>query len=229
MTKVLITLGDSWPQGAELGNGRRYGEIISQDYGFDKFFNYGQGGASVEDMLFQLQKYLDQDHRPDFTTTAIFFLTNPARTAQWPRLMSREGHGEEFKKLVLHIFSEPLEHMRVNSAVSALQFWCQNLNISDWYFAGWNRYPSWLPGVNVDKIWEQGKETAADWFGASKHNGEHLLEVSDNPYIRPNFCHPNQLGHQLIADKLVAWMGLTNQDGKYQQENQNDPATRYPR
>lgn len=209
MTRVLVTFGDSWPQGAELGMGRRYGEILSQDYGFDSFYNYGQGGASVEHMLFQFQQHIAQNHRSDHQTTAIFFLTNPGRTSQWPLFMSTEGTDANFKRVVLHLFSAENEHMRTNSAVSALQFWCQNLSISDWYFAGWNRYPPWLPGVNVDKIWKQGQETAADWFGASKHNGEHLLDVGDNPYIRPNFCHPNQAGHQLIADKLAAWIGLT--------------------
>lgn len=209
MTKVLITFGDSWPEGAELGNGRRYGEILSQDYGFDEFYNYGTGGASVEDMLFQFQTHLSTAHKPEHQSTAIFFLTNPGRTAQWPKFMSKETSDADFKRVVLHLFDSKIEQMRINSAVSALQFWCQNLGIDDYYFAGWNRYENWLPGVNLDKVWAQGRETAADWFGASKHNGEHLLDVGDNPYIRPNFCHPNQLGHQLIADKLAAWIGLT--------------------
>lgn len=210
MTKVLITFGDSWPEGAELGNtGRRYGEILSQDYGFDRFYNYGQGGASVEDMLFQFQRHIGSSHLPEDQTTAIFFLTNPSRTVQWPRYLDMQGGDETFKKVVLHLFSKEIETMRINSAVSALQYWCQRMGFGDWYFAGWNRYENWLPGVNTDKIWAQGKETAADWFGATKHNGEHLLDVGDNPYIRPNFCHPNAAGHQLIADKLAAWIGLS--------------------
>lgn len=210
MTKVLITFGDSWPAGAELGDsGRRYGEILSQDYGFDCFYNYGEGGASVEDMLFQFQRHIDTVHTADHQATAIFFLTNPSRTIQWPRFMSMQGGDENFKKVVLHLFSNDIENMRINSAVSTLQYWCQRMGVSDWYFAGWNRYEQWLPGVNTDKIWARGNETAADWFGATKHNGEHLLDVRDNPYIRPNFCHPNALGHQLIADKLASWMGLT--------------------
>lgn len=210
MTKVLITFGDSWPEGAELGNsGRRYGEILSQDYGFDEFYNYGSGGASNEDMMFQFQKHYSEVYKPDHKTVAIFFLTNPARTVQWPKFLPFQSDDEMFKKVVLHLFSQENERMRTNSTISALQNWCQNLGFEDWYFAGWNRYEHWLPGVNLNKIWAQGKETAADWFGASKHNGEHLLDVGDNPYIRPNFCHPNALGHQLIADKLANWIGLS--------------------
>ena len=38
--------------------------------------------------------------------------------------------------------------------------------------------------------------------------GKHLLNVKENQYIQPNFAHPNQLGHQLIADKLASWICL---------------------
>jgi len=63
--------------------------------------------------------------------------------------------------------------------------------------------------VNTDKIWAKGQETVADWFGAPDHNGENLYNVENNPYIRPNVCHPNQLGHQLIADRLQGWIQST--------------------
>jgi lysophospholipase L1-like esterase len=88
MSNILLTLGDSWPEGGELGNGRRYGEILQDTMGFDQFYNYGSGGAS-------------------------------------------------------------------------------------------------------------------------DHNGEHLINVQTNQYIRPNFAHPNQLGHELIAEKLQGWIQST--------------------
>jgi hypothetical protein len=206
--KVIATFGDSWPGGAELGSGKAYGHLLQEKYGFDQWYNYGMGGASNEHMLFQFQRHIKEVHQPNHQTTTIFFLTNPGRTVQWPLFMSTQTDHEDLKKVIVHLFSTENEIMRYNSTVSALQFWCQNLGITDWYFAGWNRYQNWMPGVNLDKIWAQGQETAADWFGASKHNGEHLLDVGDNPYIRPNFCHPNQLGHQLIADRLAQWIGL---------------------
>ena len=57
MKKVLLTLGDSWPEGVELGDGRRYGEILKEQMGFDEFYNYGHGGTSNEHMVDQLQRY----------------------------------------------------------------------------------------------------------------------------------------------------------------------------
>jgi hypothetical protein len=174
---------------------------------FDKFFNYGSGGASNEDLLYQLQDYVETHYTPDCETTAVFFLTNPARTAHFPRFMSwDQATDPRMKELYLHFHQPEHEVMRTSSTVAALQKWCETLAIDDYYFAGWVRYNTWLPGTNIDKIWQAGKETAADWFGAYSHNGEHLTEVENNPYIRPNFAHPNQLGHELIADRLSSWI-----------------------
>lgn len=206
MTKTLLTLGDSWPEGAELGHGERYGDILRRRLGFDEFFNYGSGGASNEDLLYQLQDYISNHHSPDRDVTAIFFLTNPARSAHFPRFFSWANAVPPLQEIYLHFHEVKHQILRSSSTVSALQHWCINLAIKDFYFAGWVRYPEWLPGVNVDKIWAKGNETAADWFGASDHNGEHLINVENNPYIRPNKAHPNQLGHELIADRLQGWI-----------------------
>jgi len=206
MTRVLITLGDSWPEGAELGNGRRYGELLQERMNYDEFYNYGSGGASNEDMLYQLQRYIADHHTPDKQVTAIFFLTNPARTAHFPRFVDWNKFSDQMKEVYMHFHTKEHEVMRSSATVSALQYWCNGLGFDDYYFSGWVRYPTWLPGVATDKIWKQGQETVADWFGAYSHNGEHLTNVESNMYIRPNFAHPNQLGHDLIADRLQAWI-----------------------
>jgi len=218
MSKVLLTLGDSWPEGVELqSTDQCYGEILKQLLGFDKFYNYGQGGSSNEHMILQLQNYFEKHHRPDHQITAVFFLTNPQRTAYFPSDAGFNVHGHErqdwnqaarevFMKNWLHFHSDKNAVIRSSLAITALQQWCKLYNIDDYYFSGWIKYTHWLPMVDTDKIWAKGLETAADWFGAANHNGEHLLNVGDNPYIRPNYAHPNQMGHNLIAEKLKTWI-----------------------
>jgi len=181
--------------------------LIQTALEYDKFYNYGSAGASNEDMMYQLQRYISESHEPGNRVTAVFFLTNPARTSHFPRVFSWGSDlSTNLKELYVHFHRSEHEIMRSSATVSALQAWCSNLGFDDYYFSGWVRYPTWLPGIDLNKIWAQGNETAADWFGASKHNGEHLLDVADNVYIRPNFAHPNQLGHQLIAAKLIGWI-----------------------
>lgn len=142
MKRVLLTLGDSWPEGAELGNGRRYGEILFEEMQFDEFYNYGSGGASNEDMLYQLQRYVAEHHNSKCNTTAIFFLTNPARTAHFPRFMDwHDAPNAKLKEIYLHFNRTEHEIMRSSTTVSALQKWCETLDIDDYYFSGWVRYP----------------------------------------------------------------------------------------
>jgi len=214
MKKILITLGDSWPQGGELSATENpYGQLLEKMLIFDHLYNYGSAGASNEDMLYQFQDFIKNHYSQDHNITAIMFLTNPARTFHRPRFMSWDINPswpadvqQILKQAFLHFHDPDHEIMRSSATVSTLQQWCQHFNINDFYFAGWVKYPVWLPGVNTKKIWAAGKETAADWFGAYAHNGEHLVDVKSNPYITPNFAHPNQLGHQLIADKLSHWI-----------------------
>ena len=216
--KTLVTFGDSWPQGGELSwdkGDRPYGWQLAEKYGYN-FQNFGSAGASNEDMVLQLIEFGLQKKED---TTAIFFLTNPARSMNWPRGMSWNHMSNErehwpvdakdfVKELFLHFHDSNRDSVRSSMAVITLQQMCKSLGITDYYFAGWIRYMDWLPGVNTDKIFKAGQETAADWFGATKHNGEHLLDVSDNEFIRPNFAHPNHKGHEFIAKKLAEWIKL---------------------
>ena len=224
MQQVLLTLGDSWPQGGELKEDLGqvpYGNLLRDQLHFDKFYNYGTAGASNEDTIMQLQDYIDHNWNETDNVTAIIHLTNPARTRHFPKDWTHwrelDAYSDDrnhwptdakalLQQLVLHFFDDNHTVFRSSATVCALQHWCKRYNIDDYYFSGWVKYPKWLSGVNTDKIWASGNETAGDWFGASSHNGEHLTDVETNPYIKPNFAHPNLLGHQLIADKLSAWI-----------------------
>jgi hypothetical protein len=206
MRKVLLTFGDSWPQGGELGPGHPYGELLKDIGNYDQLYNYGSAGASNEDMMYQFRQYIEEHRRNDDCTTAVFFLTNPARTAHYPRFFDWDQPATALKELYTYFHRPGHEVIRSTSTIITLQAWCRTYNIDDYYFAGWVRYHRWLDGVDLNKIWKQGQETASDWFGASDHNGEHLVNVKDNIYIKPNFAHPNQLGHQLIAEKLHNWI-----------------------
>ena len=204
--KTLVCLGDSWPQGGELKDQTKaYGYLIKEQLDFDRFYNYGRGGASNEDSIMQLKYFLENYFDRTHQTTIIVHLTNPARSIFWP---DRENwvNGQPPNLRDLFLYFHELDDFRSSITVTALQTWCQKIGIKDFYFSGWVRYDKWLPMVDTDRIWAAGKETVSDWMGAFDHNGEHLIDVADNPYIRPNFCHPNELGHQLIAQKLCSWI-----------------------
>ena len=201
--KILLTIGDSWPMGAELNEGANpYGYWLTQKLGCDKWINLASPGASNEHSLFNLEKYL-QSHSEQDTVIAVFFLTNPARCMYKKQDFLYTADSEQQQQM-LHFHSYDWFRNSVN--VMAMQSLCQQHGIDDYYFAGWVKYLHWFHGVNLDKVWQKGKETAADWFGASDHNGEHIVNANTNPFIMPNFAHPNEKGHQLIADQLFHWI-----------------------
>ena len=215
--KTLVTFGDSWPQGGELNYPDvPYGNVLQKELGFNEFYNYGSAGTSNEHLVLQLLNHLEKN---DNKFTAIFFLTNPARSMHWPGGMSWSWMSDErkhwpvdaldtIKELFLHFHDDKKDMIRASMSVTTCQRICNHYGIKDYYFAGWVQYKDWLPCVDTSKIYKEGKETAADWFGATDHNGEHLLNVQDNKYIKPNFAHPNQLGHELIAKKLAEWIQI---------------------
>lgn len=219
MTKVLLVIGDSWAAGAELKPGEvPYADILEKRLGFDRQYRYSRGGAANEHSLEWLQQYLREEHQPDWDVTAIFHLTNPERTSILPWGANLEIHANDKKswnsaareywmEWYLHFFNKDYTKLRATTTVTALQTWCKVHNIKDYYFAGWIHYNNiLLPGVDMSKIWAQGTETAGDWFGAKEFQDEFLVNVGNNLYIQPNISHPNQLGHELIADKLAGWI-----------------------
>lgn len=206
--KWLAAFGDSWPAGAELKiKNARYSELLKTRLGCDELWINAVGGTSNEHMVQQLLdfgKYKD----PQSETIAIFHLTNPARSMYWPGNMS--WNATEFQKsdFLKHAFVHFHDNdwLRNNIAIMSLQCLCKHYGIQDYYFSGWVRYEAWMPGIDTSKIYKKGKETAADWFGATSNDGEHMLGAEKNQYIWPNKTHPNALGHELIADKLEKWI-----------------------
>lgn len=212
---TLVTFGDSWPQGGELEYPDvPYGNILADLLAVDDFYNYGKQGTSLEHMIHQLLEFSVSDKTE---VIAVFFLTNPARSIYWPTNMSWNWESEErkhwpidaldtVKELFLHFHEH--DNIRASSTICLLQNMCKQLGYRDYYFSGWVKYTHWLPGVDTTKIYKGGQETASDWFGATDHNNEHLVNAGNNQYIKPNFAHPNQLGHKLIAKTLAKWIKI---------------------
>jgi len=203
MLNMLVTLGDSWPQGAELAPGEQpYGFHLHKELNTSHWVNLGQGGTSNEHLVLQLKQFLLTNVVAP--VTAIFFLTNPARSLYWKGDMFYSISNSELKEQFLHFHD--YDAFRTAITVAALQKICAANKIDDYYLPGWQMISEWLPGTDLDKIYGKGKLTAASILEAEKHNGEHLVDVENNYYIKPNFCHPNELGHKIIAAKLAEWI-----------------------
>ena len=84
-----------------------------------------------------------------------------------------------------------------------LQSLCQQHNIIDCYVNSFSKI-NWealdLVGVDMSRIYQQGKESFLDFFGCS------YVDPSNEYFQGSAAAHPNQRGHKLIAEKLSTWI-----------------------
>ena len=81
--KILVTFGDSWPQGSELhANEKPYGQLVAKKLGCNVFKNYAHPASSISHLIVQLKNFLhmlDNTSQDAKDTVAIFFITGPSR------------------------------------------------------------------------------------------------------------------------------------------------------
>jgi len=223
--KSLIVFGDSWVRGSELKeNEKSFGQLVAERLSLN-YSNYAQPASSITHLVVQLKDFLkkltDCNENPN-EWIAIFFLTGKERHLSWLNndwtfhtpnggfanrggSTSQEAH-ELTKVYYKYFFSEAQTDLYINTSLITAQSICQQYKIQDYYIAGWQTFDLW-PEVNCNKIYQSGLATCADILKLKQYNSFNKINLDNkNPYIYPNKSHPNQQGHQLIADRLVEWI-----------------------
>lgn len=202
----LVSFGDSWAAGfgVESSYSKILADLLERDH-----VNMAQAATSNEHMLLQLNDYVTNYDVRD--SIAIFFLTSPHRCLFYDHgkpvevyPWADDSKGIQSYAYFKYLHSHEIEHFRLNQTVLALQKICDYHSIDHYYISGWHRLDLNWPGINIDKIYSHGQVTAADWIGA-KTLGD-MIDWKDCENVIANDCHPNQQGHQLIAESLYQWI-----------------------
>lgn len=204
----LALFGDSWTVGDELNpDEKTYGELLANMLGYT-YQNHGVSGASNDEIFLQLQNYCKNLDRNNHQTTAIILITSPLRSLYidddvcyqlFPRADKSDGDRNYY--YFKYFQSLQQEKLRLELCLNALHNLCNQYNINDYYAIGWADIDLTAAGICKDKFLSK---TCAELFDAP---AEHeFTNARDNKYIYPNNCHPNQLGHQLIAESLYKWI-----------------------
>jgi hypothetical protein len=213
LTQPLVILGDSWPAGAELGpHEQPYGKILANLLQSTHYTNCAVSATSNEHMILQLGKYVKEQQNVD-GHIAVFFLTYPGRSClidyNGRYLEVRPDANADKDSREYHYFKyfhTPLqEQFKTHQTILALQQMSSQLNLQDFYVVGWTPQIdfSW-PGIVIERIYDAGKTTCADWLEIDPDKFE--TEAKLSKYVLPNQCHPNQQGHNIIAHKLYEWI-----------------------
>ena len=220
----FIVCGDSWSNGAELQeNEQTFGSLLAKKLNAN-LYNLSVDASSIPHLILQLKKAIAQC---DLTkpTKALFFLTSPDRDVIWSDTLPK-GTGFKLTHPPPHarleeIFLNPndtlhqhwyqtyhsdqLANFRCNTSLIVLQSLCRHYNIQDYYVWGWNKFDLWVE-VDSSKFYNNAKSRVFDFFTNDKNCYPSLNFNATCKYIWPNGGHPNQLGHELIADMLFPWI-----------------------
>ena len=204
---LVVTLGDSWPAGAELDTGEKtFGELIASHYNAE-FYNVAEGGTSNFHLMLQLKKLLSMPDVKDKNVLAIFFITHHSRSLSIEngKVKSLTVHNEdEYYKN----FTDETSIFMHNILFSSLQNVCKVNNISDKYIFGWTKFE--LDNiVDKNKFFNNGETTCLNMFKVYENDptdDPNFIYYDYNHYIRPKVDHPNQLGHKTIANNLINWI-----------------------
>jgi hypothetical protein len=202
--KTLVTFGDSWPAGAELQNGEHpFGQLLADQLGCN-FVNCAEPATAIDNLIFQLDNYIKSSKIHN--TMAVFFLTDLSRAVVYKdKKLCQVQPLYEDRWYLQYMYSEELSAFRANVAVLALQRMCAVAGIEDRYVMGWTRFPIMFSGIDLNKIYDNGRTTCLNLFGGEDGDTNYIYH-KDNHYIRPNQDHPNQVGHKFIADTLYKWI-----------------------
>lgn len=220
----LIVCGDSWSAGAELrDHEQNFGQLLACRLNAT-LYNQSIDASSIPHLIIQLRTAIQQCDLAQ-PTKALFFLTSPDRDLIWSDILPRgtgfsKTHPPPHSKMEeillnpndpLHehwyrkYYSHELANFRCNSSILALQTICRYHNIQDYYIWGWSRFKLW-PEVDQTKFYNNGATRVFDFFTNDPDTSPGPEFNALCEYIWPNGGHPNQLGHQLIADQLCAWI-----------------------
>jgi hypothetical protein len=204
----LVTFGDSWPAGAELLETEvPFGAIMANHYNLD-YYTYSKHGSAISDMVLQLKQYLSDFFEKK--TTAVFFLTDFSRVTNFNSKGEQTYFGKTSDNIYYKWYTDYFGMLLANAIIVQLQSICKQNNIEDYYIVGWTKWDmSFTPGIDLNKIYDRGNTTCLNLFKVYNNDptdDPEFILYDYNHYIKPNQCHPNQLGHQKIANELIKWI-----------------------
>jgi len=224
----LAVFGCSWAVGIGVAETDSWGARLSAKLSITNFTNLGINGSSNSRSVLQLLDYVKRTDIDIENSIAVFLITTPARECilldklrqpvdttksifdvddldGFTVVDLRSGQTDELSQnYVKHFTSISTLNFNLHKNVLSMQAICRQYKIQDYYIVGWSDLDLNLPGIDTDKIYHK---SCSQLFGF-KNLTDYSKKLS-NQYLR--ICgHPNELGHELIAQTLYTW--ITNQN-----------------
>jgi hypothetical protein len=220
---ALAVFGCSWAVGTGVSPTDSFGARLSSKLSTTNFTNLGIEGSSNSRSVLQLLDYVNRTDISVENSIAVFLITTPARecvlldnfrnpieTKTILRVEDLDGFkvvdlgvnptDEISKNYIKHFASISTLNFNLHKNVLSMQAICRQYKIQDYYMVGWSDVNLNLPGIDTNKIYHKSCLQLFEY--------EFPIDFSKrlpNQYLR-NCGHPNELGHELIAQTLHDWI-----------------------
>jgi hypothetical protein len=208
----LIGFGDSWAHGSSDCD-KTYLQLVAERLSLP-WSNYAVPSSSIPHLVLQFQQFLENEYCRDQKYLAVFFLTAQERTFFINPLDKTIIHSSPCK---VEIINNPIEKyfyqnytdeygvFMFNTSLLALQQMCSINNILDIYIPGWQTPVLWN-SINLEKCLFSGQHPVTKLFGQTTSFTDLM---NSNCSLLAKSGHPNQQGHQIIADSLISHINRT--------------------
>jgi lysophospholipase L1-like esterase len=204
---TLVGFGDSWAHGSGLNFAREktYLQLAAEQLGAD-FINYSEPSSSIPHLVLQFQNFICEEYNSEKTYIAVFFLTAYERTFFVDPNTENVIHSSPCKtdfvdqeQCYYRHYTDQYQNFAINTAISALEHLCNFYNIKNCYIPGWQTVNFW-PAIDSKKFLFSNQCPVTALFGQTIN---FTALMNSNCLFLDHTGHPNQQGHQIIADALV--------------------------
>jgi hypothetical protein len=213
---ALAVFGCSWAVGTGVQPADAFGARLSSKLSTTNFTNLGIAGSSNSRSVLQLLDYVNRTDISVENSIAVFLITTPARecviihdTIPFAPCPSRvvditSGQTDALtQSWVKHFSDTPNHDFILHKNILSMQAICRQYKIQDYYIVGWSDVDLDLPGVNTDKIYHKSCVQLFGYKDSTDYADD--LGKQSNTYFW-HCGHPNELGHELIAQTLHDWI-----------------------
>jgi len=188
---ALAVFGCSWAEGIGVLPQNTFGARLAGKLSATNFTNLGIQGSSNSRSVLQLLDYVKRTDIPVENSNRVVDL--------------RSGQVEDVSQSWVKHFSDQANlDFVLHKNILSMQGICRQYKIQDYYIVGWDNVDLNLPGIDTDKIYHK---SCLQLFRYELPL--YLMNKEPNQYLRT--CgHPNELGHELIAQTLYNWINEQN-------------------
>ena len=195
----------SWTAEDEIPKENTWGAKLATKLNSTEYTNLGMGSSSNSRSVLQLLEYIKRTDIPIENSIVVFLITTPDRDCVISRddhiVNLKSGQSDDLTRSWMTYFtSRPNSDFNLHKNILSMQAICRQYNIRDYYMIGWSDVDLKLPGIDTSKIYHK---SCVQLFGYK--NQWDFLDTPPNHYVEKG-RHPNELGHELIAQTLYNWI-----------------------